>query len=237
MNQVSIAFFTLILSIPVFLLSQPLSKEELREKMQKTIVLEKIHKVENNLISVEGLKGAKRSLRQQMEELKIPSVSIAVIENGAIEWAKAYGVLKAKTNQMTDTSTLFQVESIFKTPSPFPSPLSETNIACNHSKEGKPLEQEASGVLWTTPTNLAKFLIAIQEEIPLDFSKPGTVVEGEKESLKLSYKGHTDGFACAFVSFPHLKKGAVVMVNANHGATLLDEILESVAEVYHWPIK
>lgn len=50
----------------------------------------------------------------RMKFYKIPSVSIAVIENGKIEWSKAYGYTNIRRKKLANTNTLYQVASISK---------------------------------------------------------------------------------------------------------------------------
>jgi CubicO group peptidase (beta-lactamase class C family) len=54
------------------------------------------------------------SLKKLMELYKIPALSIAVIENYKIVWAKAYGVTDARSDKPGTTKTLFQAGSISK---------------------------------------------------------------------------------------------------------------------------
>jgi hypothetical protein len=49
-----------------------------------------------------------------MDWYKIPALSIAVIENYKIVWAKAYGVTDVGTSKSVTTKTLFQAGSISK---------------------------------------------------------------------------------------------------------------------------
>ncbi|MEQ9230129.1 MAG: serine hydrolase domain-containing protein, partial [Cyclobacteriaceae bacterium] len=49
-----------------------------------------------------------------MKELGIPGVSIAVMNNGVIEWAKGYGIADSLENRKVTTETLFQAGSISK---------------------------------------------------------------------------------------------------------------------------
>lgn len=53
------------------------------------------------------------ALEQRMNELHIPGVSIAVIHNGTIEWARGFGVTKTGGAPITE-NTLFQAGSISK---------------------------------------------------------------------------------------------------------------------------
>ncbi|CCH52442.1 Penicillin-binding protein 4 Short=PBP-4 [Fibrisoma limi BUZ 3] len=54
------------------------------------------------------------TLTDRMRQLAIPAVSIAVINNGQLEWAKAYGYLSRDSLNPADTQTLFQAASISK---------------------------------------------------------------------------------------------------------------------------
>jgi CubicO group peptidase (beta-lactamase class C family) len=80
-------------------------------------ILHRIGEVESKLCSpftIEGTKQIFHSLAEQMAFYKVHGVSIAVINNGKIEWAKAYGVREAGTNSLVDVNTLFQAASISK---------------------------------------------------------------------------------------------------------------------------
>lgn len=54
------------------------------------------------------------SLAERMAHWKVPGISIAVIRNGRIEWAKGYGVLQAGKPEKIDTQTVFSTGSISK---------------------------------------------------------------------------------------------------------------------------
>jgi CubicO group peptidase (beta-lactamase class C family) len=54
------------------------------------------------------------ALRELMTELAVPGVSIAVIRDFRIHWAKAYGVADVSTGVPVDTETIFQAASISK---------------------------------------------------------------------------------------------------------------------------
>src|SRR5437879_5474302 len=54
------------------------------------------------------------TLEQLMAQMHVPGVSIAVISNHTIHWAKAYGVADVVTGAKVDTETLFQAASISK---------------------------------------------------------------------------------------------------------------------------
>jgi len=81
-----------------------------------TDVAERIKRVENNLLSQIAIKGKPSAMKlaDRMAYYKVPGVSIAVINNGAIEWARGYGVAEAGTNNAVTAETLFQAASISK---------------------------------------------------------------------------------------------------------------------------
>src|ERR1700729_3752312 len=53
------------------------------------------------------------NISQQMAALHVPGVSVAVIHNGKLEWARGFGVARAGGNPVT-SNTLFQAASISK---------------------------------------------------------------------------------------------------------------------------
>src|SRR5581483_3513552 len=78
---------------------------------------EEIHEVETNLLPAVTLVGdahPQRSLVKEMERLHVPAVSIAVIHNGTIRWAHAWGSLNAEGGPAATPDTLFQAASISK---------------------------------------------------------------------------------------------------------------------------
>ncbi len=54
------------------------------------------------------------TLPQILERFHVPGVSVAVIKDFKIHWAKGYGVADVTTNRMVDTTTAFQAASISK---------------------------------------------------------------------------------------------------------------------------
>src|SRR5262249_35327693 len=84
----------------------------------KTSALEeRIKRVETGLLPVVVIKGAPptgTTLAERLEHYKIPGVSIAVVNDGRVEWARAYGLKDATTKEPVTTETLFQAGSISK---------------------------------------------------------------------------------------------------------------------------
>jgi len=78
---------------------------------QETLTKKRIKAVERGLMHVAYLKGLqpeKLSLAERMAFLKVPAVSIAVIDRNKIEWARAYGKKDAQTGALPTTGTIFQ---------------------------------------------------------------------------------------------------------------------------------
>jgi CubicO group peptidase (beta-lactamase class C family) len=77
----------------------------------------RIQRVEAGLVPAivaDGTSGEKASLLQRMRFYKTPGISIAVINNGVIEWARGYGVLEDGTTKPVTPDTIFQAASISK---------------------------------------------------------------------------------------------------------------------------
>jgi CubicO group peptidase (beta-lactamase class C family) len=64
-------------------------------------------------VIVKGDTHTRHSLQERMADMPVPGVSIAVIHNGEIEWAKGFGVMKAGGPSVT-ADTLFEARSISK---------------------------------------------------------------------------------------------------------------------------
>ena len=77
---------------------------------------ERIRRVENGLLPPMTIKGqpAEMKLADRMKFYRIPGVSIAVINNGKIEWARGFGVVEAGLDKPITPETLFQAGSISK---------------------------------------------------------------------------------------------------------------------------
>jgi CubicO group peptidase (beta-lactamase class C family) len=144
---------------------------------------------------------------------------------------------------------------------PLPERLAR-NAATAHGPDGRPLhgkwhvypEMAAAG-LWTTPSDLARFALAVQEAaggranrlftpaLVGDMLTPraggsyglGLGVSGEGPAQRFGHGGANEGFRCEFVAFTHRGQGAVVMTNSDNGSRLIGEILRGIAAEYGWP--
>lgn len=77
----------------------------------------RITRIENGLLPAVVMKGAahpRMTLAARMAHYKVPGVSVAVINNGAIEWARGFGVSDAESKSPVTPDTLFQAASISK---------------------------------------------------------------------------------------------------------------------------
>ena len=86
------------------------------EPADQAALEQRIARIENDLLPVVLVKGEVRQpvkLAERMKDLHVPAVSIAVINDGRIEWTRAYGVTRVDGSPAT-AQTLFQAASISK---------------------------------------------------------------------------------------------------------------------------
>jgi len=142
--------------------------------------------------------------------------------------------------------------------------------ASEHTLDGKPVEGgranfpfHAAGSLWTTPGDLAVFMIDLMQayqgetghllspQMAKQMLSPqiaildnplsdafGLGVELQSTSLgpKVEHTGGTWGSCSIIWFYPQIGKGAVVMINSASGSLLRFEILLSIASAYGWPM-
>lgn len=149
--------------------------------------------------------------------------------------------------------------------STFEQPLSSDLIlhaAAGHRNDGAVIAGDAhvypelaAAGLWTTPTDLARFLLAIQHSLEgrPGFLNPATAeamlsvpltgsdyglglgVKGTGEKLQLAHSGANEGFCAQFVAYPRTGQGAVIMTNSDNGGAIVNEIMRAIAREYGWP--
>ncbi len=149
--------------------------------------------------------------------------------------------------------------------STFDQPLSPALVdaaSTGHQAGGKPVfgkwhiypEMAAAG-LWTTPSDLARFALAIQSAWAgemVSFLSPemvhhmltpqvepftglGPVLRGEGISARFSHTGGNVGFTCLLEGYVQGGMGAVVMTNSDEGLSLIEKIMPALAQEYSWP--
>ena len=153
---------------------------------------------------------------------------------------------------------LHMVDSSFVQPLP---PALRARAASAHDAAGRVLgdmlyPQAAAAGLWTTPTDLARWAIAIADAAAAEpRSKPilsrataramlatqkapfglGPYLEGNTRAFHFGHEGWNEGFHAEVVYFPATGQGAAVMVNGDGGRPLVREILYAIAAEYQWP--
>ena len=83
---------------------------------EDTQIQSEINAIENSLIKNIQIKDSIKefNILERMEFYSVPGVSIAVVENGKIKWAKGYGYANTDTETKVNANTLFQAGSISK---------------------------------------------------------------------------------------------------------------------------
>lgn len=113
-------------------------------------------------------------------------------------------------------------------------------------------EMAAAG-LWTTPSDLARFALGLQQALAGDSKAVlsaattrlmlanekhgdglGVFVDGSGPTLRFSHGGRNAGFDSFMVAYASLGKGVVVMMNANDNSGTSRAIANAVAKQYGW---
>jgi CubicO group peptidase (beta-lactamase class C family) len=146
--------------------------------------------------------------------------------------------------------------------SSFEQPLAKGSqpVAAVGNQKGSPIagkwhtypEMAAAG-LWTTPSDLARFAIAIQRSAKGDSDailSPKLIKEmltpqignqglgfnlgGQGKGLFFTHNGVNAGFECLLIGYAESGHGAVIMCNANDAGGLIQEMVQSIRSEYGW---
>lgn len=112
----------------------------------------------------------------------------------------------------------------------------------------------AAAGLWTTPSDLARFAIEIQESLAGKSNKVlsqemarqmvtvqkgdyglGLALAGSGKAANFSHGGSNAGYRCQLVAYRETGQGAVIMTDSDSGGPLMNEVLRSIAREYGWP--
>lgn len=153
--------------------------------------------------------------------------------------------------------------------SSFKQPISHKNrwLACfGHNADGTEVAghwhvypEKAAAGLWTIPSDLAKFMIAIfgmlngntnklvSQDLIKEAISPqikisdqrseglGVFLSGEGATFTFGHDGENKGFVARYLAFPNRNFGMVIMVNDDGAFELIDEISHSIADAYDIP--
>jgi CubicO group peptidase (beta-lactamase class C family) len=142
-----------------------------------------------------------------------------------------------------------------------PPPKHQAITARGHDATGAPIAEQwrahpelAAGGLWSTPTDIAKWVIAVQRayagvstglltrELAQQMLTPqisnwglGPAIDGRGTTARFSHDGGKVGFRSSMVGYCEGGQGAIVTTNGERGNHLCVEILHSLARAYDWP--
>lgn len=150
------------------------------------------------------------------------------------------------------------------TSSTFKQPLPEklwSQAAVGHLKDRTPVDgfwhvlpEQATGGLWTTPKDLAHFMIELRKSykgisdnlLPQDLAREMLTRQIDDFGLgfslpsagvfRFTHSGGTAGYRCFMVLSVEVPEGVVIMTNGDSGEPLLWRLFELIANAYDWEV-
>lgn len=136
-----------------------------------------------------------------------------------------------------------------------------TNTAHGYYPNGEPVKgwwhvypEIAAAGLWTTPTDLARYAIALQQSFggvtnPVISQKMthemltpqkenvglALMLERTGKNLRFKHGGRDEGFDALLIAYVEQGFGAVLMINSNDNTGALERIVDFIAREYGWP--
>jgi len=156
------------------------------------------------------------------------------------------------------------LDPIGMTNSTYEQPLPATRraqAAHAHSQAGEPIDapwrvhpEHAAAGLWTTPTDLAKFAIEVQQTLAGRSTKVlsrvmaqemvtpvgvgpfavGFTIAKEGEGWYFSHGGSNVGFRCDLIAHRSKGYGVAIMTNGDNGGRLIAELREKITKAAAW---
>lgn len=144
---------------------------------------------------------------------------------------------------------------------PLPANLEE-NAAAAYRTGGRMVEgrwhtypEMAAAGLWTTPSDLLKYALEVQNSLKgesnkiisqemteemltaqIDSHGLGPAVGGKGDSIRFFHSGGNEGYRCQVMAYGKLGPGVAIMTNSDNGGELIAEIMRSFSHVYGWNI-
>jgi CubicO group peptidase (beta-lactamase class C family) len=164
----------------------------------------------------------------------------------------------AELMQSTVLGPLSMAHSSYEQP---PAVAAIPHLARAHNGQGRAMDaawhvypEQAAAGLWTTPSDLARFLIEVQTAVR---GRPGKVlspasaremtspvgvgpyavglsIEKDGEGWYFSHGGSNWGFQCYMIGHVRKGYGVAIMTNGDRGGQLIGEVQRRVAEAYNW---
>lgn len=154
------------------------------------------------------------------------------------------------------------LEPLHMSASSYEQPLPQNQIAqaaTGHYKT-KPVDgrwhvypEMAAAGLWTTPSDLARFVIGIQDALAgrgnpvlsqaltremLTAQKEngglGFFLSGKDPNRQFGHDGRDEGFDTNLIGYLESGQGAVVMINTNDNSNVIRRVFDAIADTYHW---